>query len=86
MNKKDRHLLMYSNINQLNFVDINQKQEAKAWTILFHFRAKSLQSMLFEEFNSISQRNAVGKTKSHELFSKMYLKLMEQSYENGLLI
>lgn len=42
MNKKDKHLLMYSNINQLNFVDINQKSIAKAWTILFHFRAKSL--------------------------------------------
>lgn len=79
-------MLMYSNINQLNFVDINQRPEAKAWSILFHFRAKSLQSMLFEEFNSISQRNAVGKTKSHDLFSKLYLNLMEKTYESGILI
>lgn len=42
--------------------------------------------MLFEEFNSITQRNAVGKTKSHDLFSKLYLKIMEQSYENGFMI
>lgn len=56
---------MYSNVNQLNFVDINLLPEAKAWTILFHFRSKSLQSMLFEEFNSVSQRNAISKTKSH---------------------
>ena len=53
MDKKGKHLLMYSNINQLNYVDINHLTEAKAWTILFHFRAKSLQSMLFEEFNSV---------------------------------
>lgn len=42
--------------------------------------------MLFEEFNSISQRNAVGKTKYHDLFNKLYLKLMEESQENGLMI
>lgn len=56
---------MYSNVNQLNFVDINHLAEAKAWTILFHFRNKSTQSMLFEEFNSVSQRNAISKTKGH---------------------
>ncbi len=42
--------------------------------------------MLFEEFNSISQRNAVGKTKSHDLFNKLYLKLMEASHDNGYAI
>jgi hypothetical protein len=54
LDKKDKHLLMYSNINQLNYVDINKLKEAKAWSILFHYRSKSLQSMLFEEFNSVS--------------------------------
>jgi hypothetical protein len=84
MDKKGKHLLMYSNINQLNYVDINHLTEAKAWTILFHFRAKSLQSMLFEEFNSVCQRNAIGKTKNHKLFGDFYLKMMEESYKTGL--
>lgn len=86
MDKKGKHLLMYSNINQLNYVDINHLTEAKAWTILFHFRAKSLQSMLFEEFNSVCQRNAIGKTKNHKLFGDFYLKMMEESYKTGLQI
>lgn len=77
---------MYSNVNQLNYVDINKVREAKAWSILFHYRAKSLQSMLFEEFNSISQRNAIGKTKSHELFKTFYMKMMEASHTKGMMI
>lgn len=52
--KKDNHLLLYSNVNTLDFIDINQSDVAKAWTILFHFRSKSIESMLFEEFNSIA--------------------------------
>jgi hypothetical protein len=73
LDKRGKHLLMYSNVNQLNFVDINKFDVAKAWSILFHFRSKSTQSMLFEEFNSVNQRNAVSKTKSHPLFSKFYM-------------
>ena len=74
---------MYSNVNQKNFVDINREDVAKAWTILFHFKGKSIESMIFEEFNSIVQRNTVGKTKSHDFFSKIYLKLAEESYHTN---
>ena len=54
MAKRENHLLLYSNVNQLDFMDINESDVAKAWTILFHFRGKSIESMLFEEFNSIA--------------------------------
>jgi len=47
-------LLLYSNVNTLDFIDINANNMAKAWTILFHFRGKSTESMLYEEFNSIA--------------------------------
>lgn len=67
--KQDNHLLLYSNVNILDFVDINSSNVAKAWTILFHFRGKSVESMLFEEFNSIVQRNAITKTKNHDVFN-----------------
>ena len=53
LDKKEKHLLLYSNVNQKNFVDINSQDVAKAWTILFHFKGKSIESMIFEEFNSI---------------------------------
>lgn len=86
LDKRDKHLLMYSNINQLNYVDINQLPEAKAWSILFHYRSKSPQSMLFEEFNSVSQRNATGKTKSHDLFKDFYMKVMEACHSEGMMI
>lgn len=69
MDRVGRHLLIYSNINQLNFVNINNEDTAKAWIILFHFQNKSLQSMLYDEFNSISLRNTIGKCKNHNLFS-----------------
>ena len=75
MAKQDNHLLLYSNVNTLDFVDINTSDVAKAWTILFHFCGKSVESMLFEEFNSIAQRNTISKTKNHEVFNKIYLEL-----------
>jgi hypothetical protein len=52
MQKRDKHMLLYSNINMLDYFDINEQAEAKAWTVLFHFRSKSKESILYEEFNS----------------------------------
>lgn len=82
--KKDNHLLLYSNVNILDFEDINTSEIARAWTILFHFMGKSIESMLFEEFNSIAQRNTISKTKNHEEFNKFYHKLVYQCYKAGL--
>lgn len=75
--------MLFSNINQMNFVDINKSETVKAWSILFHFRNKSFDSILYDEFESIAMRNAIGKSKGHELFSKFYLKLVEKSYDMG---
>lgn len=76
-------MLLFSNINQLNFVDINQNDLAKAWAVLFHFRSKTFDSIIYDEFESITMRNTIGKSKGHELFSKFYLKLIEASYDKG---
>ena len=84
MAKKDNHLLLYSNVNTLDFADINAYALAKAWTVLFHFRGKSTESMLYEEFNSIAQRNTISKTKNHEVFNKLYLKLSQECYKHNL--
>ena len=51
INKHENHRLLYSNINTIDFRDINRLEIAKAWSVLFHFRSKSLESMLYEEFN-----------------------------------
>lgn len=83
LDKKSKHLLLFSNINQLNFVDINQNDLAKAWAVLFHFRSKTFDSIIYDEFESITMRNTIGKSKGHELFSKFYLKLIEASYDKG---
>lgn len=83
MDKKSKHLLLFSNINQLNFIDINKTDIVKAWTVLFHFRSKTFDSILYDEFESITMRNTTGKSKGHELFTKFYLKLVEKSYELG---
>jgi hypothetical protein len=83
LDKKSKHLLLFSNINQLNFVDINRTDVAKAWAVLFHFRTKSFDSILYDEFESVTMRNTIGKSKGHELFSKFYLKLIEASYNKG---
>lgn len=84
MAKKDNHLMLYSNVNTLDFIDINVSNVAKAWTVMFHFRGKSTESMLFEQFNSIAQRNTISKTKNHEVFNKLYIRLNEECYKQNL--
>ena len=79
MDKKSKHLLLFSNINQLNFTDINKQNKAKAWTVLYHFRSKSHDSLIYEEFETLAMRNSVGKSKGHEFFHKFYMKLIEKS-------
>ena len=77
-------MLLYSNVNTLDFIDINRSNTAKAWTILFHYRGKSTESMLFEEFNAIAQRNTISKTKNHEVFHKLYLEMNTRCYKHNL--
>jgi hypothetical protein len=86
MDKKSKHLLLFSNINQLNFVDVNESDTVKAWAVLFHFKSKSLDSVLYDEFESITMRNTIGKSKGHELYNKFYMKLIQKSYEAHLRI
>ena len=61
----------------LNFVDINSSENVKAWAVLFHFCSKSLDSIVYDEFETIAMRNTIGKSKGHELFGKFYFKLIE---------
>jgi hypothetical protein len=67
----------------LNFVDINEQDNVKAWVILFHFRSKSFDSIIYDEFESITMRNAIGKSKGHELFTKFYMRMIERSFDDG---
>jgi hypothetical protein len=77
LDKRSKHMLVYSNINSLNFVDINKSNYAKAWTVLFHFGKLSTDSMIYDEFETIVTRNALGKSKGHELFTKLFLNIIE---------
>jgi len=86
MAKKDNHLLLYSNVNTLDFLDINTSNVAKAWVILFHFCGKSTESMLFEQFNSIALRNTISKTRNHEVFTKLYVELNAMCFKHDLQI
>ncbi|CDW77558.1 UNKNOWN [Stylonychia lemnae] len=83
LDKKSKHLLLFSNINQMNFVDVNKNNIVKAWTVLYHFKSKTFDSALYDEFESVVMRNCVGKGKGHEWFSKFYLKMVEKSYDAG---
>jgi len=65
MDKKQKHLLLFTNYDQLNFVNTNKSDLVKAWTILFHFKSKAMDSAVFEDFNSISIRNSNNKSTGH---------------------
>jgi len=75
--------LLFTNYEQLNFVNINQNNVAKAWVVLFHFRSKSMDSQLYEDFSSLVVRNATNKSKGHELFGQFYNVMLEKSYSEG---
>lgn len=84
MTKKGKHLIVYSNFNQVNHNDLNNNNTAKAWAILFHFHSKSTESMLYEEFNAIAYRNSIAKTRSHDMFSQVYFRLLEHFSSIGV--
>lgn len=48
LNKKFRHQLMYINLNRFETTDLNQEEIAKAWVVMFHFRGKSIESLLYD--------------------------------------
>jgi hypothetical protein len=45
--------MIYST-HQDSLIDFNDNQTAKAWAVLYHFRGKTTESMLFEEFNAVA--------------------------------
>lgn len=81
MDKKQRHLLLFTNFDQLNFTNINKSPLVKAWALLYHFRSHPTDSNLHQEFASVVQRNSVNKTSGHELFTTFYKELLLQSYD-----
>ena len=78
---KDIHMMVFSSVNHLNYTDLNSSSVAKTWAVLYHFRNKTLDSALFDDFRSIAMRNSRGKSKSHMLFNKFYLKCVEKGYK-----
>ena len=76
MDKKQRHLLLFTNFEQLNFTNINKSELVKAWALLYHFKSASSDSNLHAEFYSIVQRNSVNKATGHELFAKFHKELL----------
>jgi hypothetical protein len=81
MNKKQKHLFLFTNFDQLNFLNINKSNEVKAWVVLYHFRSKSIDSYIFEEFSSIVMRNCKNKVEGHELFNQFYKDFISYSYK-----
>jgi hypothetical protein len=77
-------MMLYSNVNYSTQVDINENELAKAWAVLYHFRNKATESMLFEEFNAIAQRNAASKAHMHNLFGRFYYTLVEHYANLGV--
>ena len=83
LDKKQRHLILFTNFDQLNFVNVNNKDLVKAWVVLYHFRSKPQDSLLFESFSSILVRNSQNKSKGHDLFTNFHNVLLSQSYQNN---
>ena len=81
MDKKQQHLYLFTNYDQLNMVNVNKNDIVKAWAILFHFKSKGRDTLLFEEFNSIITRNTSSKCQDHDLFHEYFRLLVEQSHQ-----
>lgn len=83
MDAKEKHLYLFTNFDQLNQTDINKSQEVKVWAVLYHFRNKSQDSQIFEEFTSTVSRNCLNKVKGHELFNQFHSQLVREGRRSG---
>ena len=77
-------MFLFNNTNYSMSQDLNENEIAKAWAVLYHFRNKATESMLFEEFNAIAQRIAAYKAQLHNLFGKFYYTLVEHYANAGV--
>ena len=77
MSKGDKHKLIYSNQNLFDLVDVNQDRDAKAWTVLFHFKGKDKTSSLYEHFHGINKRNQSTKIKQSKVHQQVQRHLMD---------
>lgn len=75
--------MTFTNFDQLDLVNINQQNIAKAWVVLFHFRSKSIDSNLYEEFSIFATRNSNNKASGHEFFTKFHNEMLNNSYTKG---
>lgn len=84
MTRRGRHLMVFSGLKTSDFLDINNNEIAKAWAVLYHFRAKTTESMLYEEFNALVQRNSASKSKINDSFGKLYYNLLQHYSSVGI--
>jgi hypothetical protein len=82
LDKRDKHLLIFSNANSMNFIDLNRENEVKAWVVLFHFKNKSPNSQIYDTFESFAKRNSNGK-KKQGMFKKFTGELGKITYQTG---
>jgi len=79
LDSKQKHLFLFTNYDQLNLEDINHSDIVKAWAVLYHFRTKNKDTLLFEEFKTIITRNHQNKCQGHDLFLQFHKLIKELS-------
>jgi len=84
LGKREKHLLIFSNSNSMNFKDLNRMNEVKAWSVLFHFKNKTTDSVIYDLFFSEAKRNSLAKSKNHKLFNKLKNGFRDATQATGL--
>lgn len=85
LGKREKHLSIFSSSNILSFKDMGRSDIAKAWAVLFHFKNKSQDSLVYDLFFSDARRNALGKLKNHKQFQETQRMLRDVSHSTELL-
>lgn len=70
LSSKARHLFIFSDINTNVYNNISYNDYAKAWSVLYTFRNKSLESALYDEVECIVSRNTSNKRFAHKLYNE----------------
>lgn len=86
LNKKGQHLFLFTNIYSQEYLELFNNRHVKAWSILYNFRNKSLNSSLYDEVENFQARNFSNKRISHRLFNKFFNSIVNVCLERNYTI
>lgn len=86
MEKRERQLLLFSDVDLSSYADLNQNRMTKTWAVINHFGTTvDFDHPVYEEFKSVIKRNVHSKVNSHSVYKLLFQEISQSMTEQSKL-